>query len=115
MTERVQNPSSNGGGADVDAVETSEWLEALDAVVSHDGPARAKHLLTRVIERAQQSGTGPIATLNTPYVNTIPAKFAMEELRMPQSTTEPTQQPERSESSAAKQATAERLGGSLQE
>jgi pyruvate dehydrogenase E1 component len=73
MTERVQTPSSNGGGAEIDAVETSEWLEALDAVVSHDGPARAKHLLTRVIERAQQAGTGPIATLNTPYVNTIPA------------------------------------------
>jgi pyruvate dehydrogenase E1 component len=74
MTERVQTPSSNGAGADIDAVETSEWLEALDAVVSHDGPARAKHLLTRVIERAQQAGTGPIATLNTPYVNTIPAE-----------------------------------------
>jgi len=74
MTERVENPSSNGGGAEIDAVETSEWLEALDAVVSHDGPARAKHLLTRVIERAQQSGTGPIATLNTPYVNTIPVQ-----------------------------------------
>jgi pyruvate dehydrogenase E1 component len=74
MTERLQNPSSNGGGAEIDAVETSEWLEALDAVVAHDGPARAKHLLTRVIERAQQSGTGPIATLNTPYVNTIPAE-----------------------------------------
>src|ERR1035437_2452301 len=74
MTERVQTPSSNGAGADIDAVETSEWLEALDAVVSHDGPARAKHLLTRVIERAQQAGTGPIATLNTPYMNTIPAE-----------------------------------------
>src|ERR1035441_2147179 len=73
MTERVQTTSSNGAGADIDAVETSEWLEALDAVVSHDGPVRAKHLLTRVIERAQQAGTGPIATLNTPYLNTIPA------------------------------------------
>ena len=74
MTERVQTPSSNGAGAEIDAVETSEWLEALDAVVSHDGPERAKQLLTRVIERAQQAGTGPIATLNTPYVNTIPAE-----------------------------------------
>jgi pyruvate dehydrogenase E1 component len=74
MTERVQTPSSNGAGAEIDAVETSEWLEALDAVVSHDGPERAKQLLTRVIERAQQAGTGPIATLNTPYLNTIPAE-----------------------------------------
>ena len=72
MTERVQTPGSNGAGADVDAVETGEWLEAVDAVVEHDGPARARQLLTRVVERAQSSGTGPIASLNTPYVNTIP-------------------------------------------
>src|SRR5947199_4887021 len=72
MTERVQTPSSNGAGADIDAVETSEWLEAVDAVVAHDGPDRAREILTRVVERAQHAGTGPIATLNTPYVNTIP-------------------------------------------
>src|SRR2546421_2518400 len=71
MTERLQTPSSNGAGADIDAVETSEWLEALDAVVAHDGPDRARHILQRVVERAQHAGTGPIATLNTPYVNTI--------------------------------------------
>ena len=79
MTERAQTPpgSTNGNGAspeavDPDAVETTEWLEALDAVVSHDGPDRARDLLTRVIERAQHAGTGPIASLNTAYVNTIP-------------------------------------------
>ena len=64
---------SNGAATDIDALETSEWIEAIDAVVKHDGPQRAKSLLTRVIERAQNAGTGPIATLNTPYVNTIPA------------------------------------------
>jgi pyruvate dehydrogenase E1 component len=77
MTQRAQStsgrpPSSNGDGADIDAVETSEWLEALDAVVTHDGPGRAREILTRVIERAQHAGTGTIASLNTPYVNTIP-------------------------------------------
>ncbi len=72
MTEHVKTPSSNGAGADVDAAETSEWLEAVDAVVAHDGPDRARQILTRVVERAQSSGTGPIASLNTPYVNTIP-------------------------------------------
>jgi pyruvate dehydrogenase E1 component len=71
MTDRVQTPSSNGAGADIDAVETGEWLEAVDAVVAHDGPDRAREILTRVVERAQHRGTGPIATLNTPYVNTI--------------------------------------------
>jgi pyruvate dehydrogenase E1 component len=73
MTDQVQTPSSNGAGSDIDVVETSEWLEALDAVVAHDGPDRARQLLRRVVERAQHSGTGPIASLNTPYVNTIPA------------------------------------------
>ncbi|MGZ4342865.1 MAG: pyruvate dehydrogenase (acetyl-transferring), homodimeric type [Solirubrobacteraceae bacterium] len=71
MTDQVQTHSSNGAGADIDAVETTEWLEALDSVVEHDGPARARQLLTLLLERAQHSGTGPIASLNTPYVNTI--------------------------------------------
>jgi pyruvate dehydrogenase E1 component len=67
--------ATNGAVTDIDAVETSEWLEAIDAVVTHDGPDRARHLLTRVLERAQHAGTGPIATLNTPYVNTIPVEL----------------------------------------
>ncbi len=77
MTDRaqIQPSSTNGAEADLDSVETTEWLEALDAVVSHDGPDRARQLLTRVIERAQTAGTGPIATLTTPYVNTIPAEL----------------------------------------
>ncbi len=70
---QLQPPSTNGAEADLDALETTEWLEALDAVVSHDGPDRARHILTRVVERAQYAGTGTIASLNTPYVNTIPA------------------------------------------
>src|SRR5205085_992399 len=67
MSDRTETMSSNGGGADLDAVETSEWLEAIDAVVAHDGPDRARQILTRVVERAQHAGTGPIASLNTPY------------------------------------------------
>jgi pyruvate dehydrogenase E1 component len=64
--------SSDPSIPDLDAVETTEWLEAIDAVIASDGPDRARELLTRVIERAQHGGTGPIASLNTPYVNTIP-------------------------------------------
>src|SRR5204863_364362 len=65
-----QTATTDGAG-DIDAVETNEWLEALDAVVAHDGPDRARQILTRVVQRAQHAGTGPIASLNTPYVNTI--------------------------------------------
>jgi pyruvate dehydrogenase E1 component len=74
MTDRVQTQGSNGAAADLDAVETTEWLEALDAVVANDGPDRARDLLTRVVERAQHAGTGTIASLNTAYINTIPAE-----------------------------------------
>jgi pyruvate dehydrogenase E1 component len=69
---QLEELSTNGAGADLDAEETSEWLEALDAVVAHDGPERARDLLQRVVERAQHAGTGPVGSLNTAYVNTIP-------------------------------------------
>ena len=48
-------------------------VEAIDAVVEHDGPERARQILTRVVEQTQSAGSGPIASLTTPYVNTIPA------------------------------------------
>ncbi|HET9124432.1 MAG TPA: pyruvate dehydrogenase (acetyl-transferring), homodimeric type [Solirubrobacteraceae bacterium] len=69
-----EDPVVAGAGPDLDAVETTEWLEAIDAVIAADGPERARELLTRVIERAQHAGTGPIASLNTAYVNTIPVE-----------------------------------------
>ena len=57
--------------ADIDAVETEEWLEALDAVVRHDGPRRAHDLVERVIERARLKGAAIEHVGPTPYVNTI--------------------------------------------
>src|SRR5690242_8732984 len=71
---------ADGEREDLDAVETSEWLDAIDSVLERDGPGRARHILTRVVERAQRAGTGSIATLNTPYVNTIPVEC---EARLP--------------------------------
>jgi pyruvate dehydrogenase E1 component len=85
MSQSANVSSANGNGngnatadladvvADIDADETAEWLEAIDAVVSHDGLPRARHLLAAVVQRAQHAGSGPIGALNTPYVNTIPA------------------------------------------
>ncbi|MDP9345879.1 MAG: pyruvate dehydrogenase (acetyl-transferring), homodimeric type [Actinomycetota bacterium] len=57
---------------DVDPAETAEWLEALDAVVAVDGPARAQDLLQRVISGAARRGVPMTAGLSTPYVNTLP-------------------------------------------
>jgi len=57
---------------DVDPQETREWLEALDAVVEHDGPERARALLDRVMREARVKGAQPFPDASTPYVNTIP-------------------------------------------
>jgi pyruvate dehydrogenase E1 component len=57
---------------DADAVETEEWLEALDAVVENDGPRRAQDLVERVVERARLRGAAIEYVGPTPYVNTIP-------------------------------------------
>ena len=74
MSDSLQTASTNGAGADIDAAETTEWLEAVDAVVEHDGPDRARQILAQAVQRAQMAGSGPIASITTPYVNTIPVE-----------------------------------------
>ena len=56
---------------DVDPAETNEWLDALDAVVRHDGPGRARELLEALFADARRRGLHPAEDLSTPYVNTI--------------------------------------------
>jgi pyruvate dehydrogenase E1 component len=43
---------------DIDPQETREWLEALDAVVEHEGSGRAQHLLERVVGPRSADGCG---------------------------------------------------------
>jgi pyruvate dehydrogenase E1 component len=57
---------------DTDPGETQEWLDSLDSVVVGHGPNRARYLLARLLERAQQRNVSFPATVSTPYVNTIP-------------------------------------------
>jgi pyruvate dehydrogenase E1 component len=57
---------------DIDREETQEWVEALDAVVTHDGRERAADLLDRVLEHARAAGAYDGAAGPTSYVNTIP-------------------------------------------
>src|SRR3954462_3969758 len=65
---------------DVDPTETREWVEALEAVVSLDGPERASELLDAVVTDARRHGLKPAHDLTTPYVNTIPTEL---EAQMP--------------------------------
>src|SRR3954462_10141997 len=60
---------------DVDPTETREWVEALEAVVSLDGPERASELLDAVVTDARRHGLKPAHDLTTPYVNTIPTEL----------------------------------------
>ena len=57
---------------DTDPEETREWLDSLDAVVSSSGGQRGRYLLRRLLDRADELGTGLSGTVQTPYVNTIP-------------------------------------------
>ena len=57
---------------DTDPDETQEWRDSLDAVVDIQGKARARFLLSTLLERARELQVGTPATVSTPYVNTIP-------------------------------------------
>ena len=57
---------------DIDAVETQEWLEALEAVIEAEGVERAHFLLEQMIDKARRSGANLPYSANTAYVNTIP-------------------------------------------
>src|SRR5690625_4583655 len=57
---------------DDEALETQEWLEALEAVLDREGPERAHYLLERLIDLARRSGAYIPFSPNTAYINTIP-------------------------------------------
>jgi len=58
---------------DPDVMETQEWLDALEAVIEHEGPERAHYLMERMVDLARRRGADIPFSSNTAYVNTIPA------------------------------------------
>ncbi|MEN9774298.1 MAG: pyruvate dehydrogenase (acetyl-transferring), homodimeric type [Pseudomonadota bacterium] len=69
-------PSSIPGRSDsrdVDALETQEWLDALEAVIDREGPDRAHYLLERMVELSRRNGAFIPFSPNTAYLNTIPS------------------------------------------
>jgi pyruvate dehydrogenase E1 component len=56
---------------DIDPVETGEWLESIDSVLTQHGPGRAHFLLNRMIDFARRSGAYLPYSPNTAYLNTI--------------------------------------------
>lgn len=61
---------------DPDVVETQEWLDAMEAVIDNEGPERAHYLMERMVDLARRRGAHIPFSLNTAYVNTIPADQA---------------------------------------
>jgi pyruvate dehydrogenase E1 component len=55
-----------------DDVETREWLDSLDYVISSGGRERAAQIMRRLRSYSRERGVPVVLTLNTPYVNTIP-------------------------------------------
>jgi pyruvate dehydrogenase E1 component len=68
MSALPEFPAAN----DPDALETQEWLDALDAVLQREGPERAHYLLEKLVDKARRSGAYIPFSLNTAYLNTIP-------------------------------------------
>lgn len=59
---------------DIDPTETQEWIDSLDAVHGAQGQARARYLVARLLQRANELQLGVPPTTSTPYINTIPAE-----------------------------------------
>ena len=59
--------------AELDAVETREWLDSLDYVLQSGGPAKVAQLLRDLAVHATENGVNLPFSANTPYLNTIPA------------------------------------------
>ncbi len=56
---------------DIDAVESQEWMEAIEDVIQRDGPNRAHFLLDKAVQQARAAGANLPFSATTPYQNTI--------------------------------------------
>jgi pyruvate dehydrogenase E1 component len=68
--EPVKTPKD---AADLDDVETREWLDSLDDVLQSGGPVKVARLPHELTIHASENGVTLPFTANTPYINTIPA------------------------------------------
>ena len=59
---------------DVDPVETSEWLQALESLLREEGPERARFIIDQLTAQARKAGVDLASqggSLLTDYINTI--------------------------------------------
>jgi len=60
--------------SDIDPIETTEWLDALDSMVKTEGTARAIYVLNKLLGKATKEGYGTHIPSQSPYCNTIPVQ-----------------------------------------
>ena len=71
VNEQAKKVYARPNGADIDPIETQEWLDSLSAVISKDGSDRAHYLLKKLIDETYKEGSHKPLTRVTPYINTI--------------------------------------------
>ena len=59
--------------AELEEIETREWIDSLDYVLKYEGRAQAEKLLQRLLDHAARDGVRLKYNGRTPYINTIPA------------------------------------------
>ncbi|QLB12995.1 pyruvate dehydrogenase E1 component [Bisgaardia hudsonensis] len=57
---------------DVDPVETSDWLLAIDSVIREEGVERAQFIIEQLIQHARANSVSLPTGVTTDYINTIP-------------------------------------------
>ena len=56
---------------EIDALETKEWLQAIESIIKVDGQTRAEFILEEVLKRASSLGCNVAAGGTTAYQNTL--------------------------------------------
>ena len=67
MQEAIVDPAQS----DADPQETAEWRDAFTALVTIQGPERARFVLDELVRQAHTQRVGWQPELATPYINTI--------------------------------------------
>jgi pyruvate dehydrogenase E1 component len=73
QTRGLMRNTAPKDAAELEALETREWLESLDYVLQSGGPGRVSRLLRELSDHARRHGVRQPFTANTSYINTIPA------------------------------------------
>ncbi|MEY4710604.1 MAG: alpha-ketoglutarate dehydrogenase [Pseudomonadota bacterium] len=72
MTDHSLTRFLSDASRDADPAETAEWRDALQSLMTSQGPARARFILDELAALARDPHVGWSPELVTPYVNTIP-------------------------------------------